>query len=108
IVDHYIMPGIANATSLSLGLDLAGAALDEGAAELASTTHLRDLLPLSGGAQIALPASGNRAGLTAVVVQHPEDGIEDGHEVAFQTEAPQHQYRCFLQSFAKGTPKVVS
>ena len=41
-----------------------------------------------------------------MVVQHAEDGVEDGHEAAFQTEPPKQQYRCFLQSFAKGTPRV--
>ncbi len=42
------------------------------------------------------------------MVQHAEDGIEDGHEVVFQTEAPKHQYRCFLESLARGeTPIVV-
>ena len=39
-------------------------------------------------------------------MQHPGDGIEDGHEVMFQTEAPKHQYRCFLQGFAHGAPTV--
>ena len=45
--------------------------------------------------------------VTAVVVQHPEDGIQDGHEVVFQTEPPKHQYRCFLASFAAGKTPVV-
>src|SRR6185437_5919473 len=34
IVDHYIMPPIANAMSLSLGLDLTGTPLDGTSAEL--------------------------------------------------------------------------
>jgi hypothetical protein len=34
------------------------------------------------------------------------DGIEDGHEVIFQTDPPKHQYRCFLQSWLSGVPKV--
>src|SRR5262249_33858558 len=33
IVDHYILPSIANATSLSLGLDAAGPLYDAGSAE---------------------------------------------------------------------------
>ncbi len=112
IVDHYIMPSIANATSLPLGLDLAGDALDEKSKELADAPWIRTMLPYVGRAQIALPASGNAAAsdgskATAVLVQHPADGIEDGHEVLFQTEAPKHQYRCFLASWlATGTPKV--
>jgi hypothetical protein len=108
IVDHYIMPQIANATSLSLGLDLAGTPLDSASAELMTQTPLAAVLRYSGRGQIALPASGNQGGVTAVVVQHPADGIEDGHEVVFQTEAPKHQYRCFLQSWLAGTPVVVT
>jgi hypothetical protein len=110
IVDHYILPQIAEATSLSLGLDLAGDALDEKNGELADQRALRPLLPLVGRSAIALPASGNRTiggqAVTAVVVQHAEDGIEDGHEVVFQTEAPKHQYQCFLKSLLAGTPTV--
>lgn len=107
IVDHYIMPSIANATSLALGLDLAGEALDEKTPELAGSPHLGELLTFSGRSRVALPVSGNvKPGTTAVVVQHPEDGIEDGHEVVFQTGAPKHQYRCFLQTLASGVPRV--
>ena len=111
IVDHYIMPPIANAASLSFGLDLAGAALDGDAPELADLAPLASLLPLVGRSAIALPASGNNGGagvemVTAVVTQNPEDGIEDGHEVVYQTEGPKHAYRCFLASLKSGTPIV--
>ncbi len=110
IVDHYIMPHIANAMSLSLGLDLAGMPLDSSAPELAGDTPLASVLSYSGRQSIALPASGNFAGaggpVTAVVVQHPADGIEDGHEVVFQTDPPKHEYKCFLASFLGGTPSV--
>jgi hypothetical protein len=112
IVDHYILPSIANATSLALGLDEAGPAYDADNPEeqMLGQRPLGILLPLVGGAAITLPAAGNRmlAGgqVTAVVVQHPGDAIEDGHEVVFQTDPPKHQYRCFLQSFARGLPSV--
>jgi hypothetical protein len=111
IVDNYILPNIANATRLSVGLDLAGSPLDQGNPKLATQTPALQVLPLVGRGPITLPASGNLmiAGqkTTAVVIQHPEDGIEDGHEVVFQTPAPKHQYRCFLASFAAGkTPMV--
>ena len=33
----------------------------------------------------------------------PEDEIEDGHEVIFQTEPPQHQYRCLLEGLSAGS-----
>ena len=99
IVDRYIMPPIANALSLSLGLDLAGPALEP---------SLGELLPLSGRREVPLPARGNLpGGVTGLVVQHAEDGVEDGHEVVFQTEAPKRQYRCFLESLVRGeAPRV--
>ena len=48
----------------------------------------------------------NGAKVTAVLTQHAEDGIEDGHEVVFQTEAPKHEYRCFLEGLKTGAPIV--
>ncbi|MCK6527230.1 hypothetical protein L6R50_06575 [Myxococcota bacterium] len=107
IVDTYILPPIANATSLSFGLDLAGEALDEGHPELSAFEPLAAVLPYSGAEEIPLPASGNRDGHTRIVAQHPEDGIEDGHEIVFQTEAPQRQYRCFLEAVGRGAVPVV-
>jgi len=107
IVDTYILPPMANATSLSHGLDLAGEALDVEHPDLAAFRPLRDLLDLVDGDVLDLPATANAAGgRTAVVVQHPEDGIEDGHEVWFQTEAPKHQTRCFLEGWLEGTAAV--
>ena len=110
IVDHYILPRISEAMSLPLGLDLAGAPLDAGNAELADELALEPLLALTGHQRVALPASGNFASpggaVTAVVVQHRSDGVEDGHEIAFQTDAAKHQYRCFLESWLRGTPIV--
>lgn len=111
VVDHYILPPIANSTALCLGLDLGGPELTADSEELATFDALSSVLDLEGRAEVTLPAKGNvkRAdggASTAVVVQHPEDGVEDGHEAVFQTEAPKHQYRCFLQSLAKGTPSV--
>jgi len=106
IVDSYILPPIANSTSLSLGLDLGGESLDAAHEELQQYTPLQDLLPLTGGAQLELPISGNADGATRVVVQHAEDGILDGHEVVFQLEAPKLQYQQFLSSWASGTPQV--
>ena len=109
IVDHYILPSIANATSLALGLDEAGPSFDDHSDEetMLGQTPLGVLLPLAGRAAIALPARGNVGGTTtAVVVQHRGDAIEDGHEVMFQTAAPKHQYRCFLASWLHGIPSV--
>lgn len=109
IVDHYILPSIANATSLALGLDQGGPAYDVDNMELAmlKQTPLQTLLPLANRSQLKLPAMGNIDGkTTALVVQHPGDGIQDGHEVFFQTEPPKHQFRCFLASWLKGVPVV--
>ena len=111
IVDGYILPNIANALSLAIPLDLAGTEHDTADdPRLAHQRPLGPLLPLVGRAPIALPASGNVAidggAVTAVVVQHVEDGVEDGHEVLFQTDGPKHQYQCFLASWLRGTPTV--
>lgn len=111
IVDNYILPPIANASSLSLGLDLAGDSLDRDHPELQHFRALEDLVCFSGREKTGLPVQGNvllenGARKTAVVVQHLGDGIEDGHEVVFQTDPPKHQYRCFLQTFLAGLPFV--
>jgi hypothetical protein len=109
IVDHYILPSIANATSLALGLDEAGPAYDADNAEekMLGQPTLQSVLPLVGGKMLTLPQSNNRGSATALVIQHPGDGIEDGHEVVFQTDPPKHQYRCFLSSWlATGVARV--
>ena len=115
IVDHYIMPRIANATSLSLGLDLAGTPLDGPAiatggmnGELIGQIPLENVLTYSGRSQIPLPASANIGGkLTAIVIQHPADGIEDGHEIVFQTDPPKNEYRCFIAGLLAGVPPTI-
>jgi hypothetical protein len=112
MVDNYILPRIANATNLALGLDLAGPELDTASdPRLADQLAIGPLLPLVDRDVIALPASANVTidgrSATAVVVHRPEDGIEDGHEAFFQTDAPKHAYQCFLASWrATGTPSV--
>ena len=101
IIDHYILPRIANTTSLSLKLDLALPARDDDPG-LSGQQRLADLLQFSGGEQVTLPASGN------LVVQHAGDGVQDAHEIIYQLDGPKHQYRCFLKSWvATGTPVVV-
>jgi hypothetical protein len=107
IVDHYILPPIANAVSAPLGLDLAGAELDGTNDETKSMMTLAQTFPFSGRAAVSYPVHGNANGATAVVVQAPGDGVEDGHEVIFQTAPPKYQYRCFLASLLGGTPVVL-
>ena len=58
MVDHYIMPPIANTTSMSLGLDLGGDALDEKTPEVAGLTTAVAALSFVGRGKVALPASG--------------------------------------------------
>jgi hypothetical protein len=117
IVDHYILPDIANATTLTLGLDLAGTELDGSPQEPAGQTLVSTLLPLVGRGTTGYPVSGNlRTGggngagstVTGVLVQAPGDDIEDGHEVVFQTDTPKHQYQCFLESTLTGAPTVLA
>jgi hypothetical protein len=112
IVDHYILPAIANSLSMPLKLDLAGTELDTTNAELQMLGEptLTSMFPFSGQTNIQFPVQGNfmptggGSPVTAIVVQHPSDGIEDGHEVVFQTDAPKNEYRCFLKSYAPGGP----
>jgi len=110
IVDHYIMPPIATALSVALRLDHGGPILDREVPELAAFDSLAERLQIAGLESVRLPARANRSGLTALVVQTPEDGLEDGHEVLFQTELPKRQYRCFLATLAAtstGAPPLV-
>ena len=114
IVDHYIMPPIANGTSVAFGLDLAGPAQDYLTDEYvqAGLQPLAYYLPFVGRILQDYPVSGNRkthwgGAQTAVVAQHKQDAVEDGHETVFQTTPPKQQYQCFLQSWRKGLPVVI-
>ena len=107
IVDHYILPAIANATTLSAGLDVGGEAIDASTPELAAFDPIESVLDFSGRTRLALPARGNAGQATAIVVQERQDGVEDGHEVVFQTAAPKRQIRCFLRALAAGEVPVV-
>lgn len=106
IVDTYIMPSIANALSASLGLDQGGQVLDDEHRDLLDFLPAPDAISYNGGELVELPVFANKDGLTAVLVQHLEDGIQDGHEIVFQADAPKHQYRCFLQTLSTGEPLV--
>jgi hypothetical protein len=97
IVDHYILPPIADAESLSLGLDLAGPELDDTPPEIAGLAPLGPLLGLVGRSSVALPVS---------LDLRSKSGVEDGHEVVFQTAGPKHQYSCFLKGLIEGVPVV--
>ena len=107
IVDTYILPPMANAMSLSLGLDLGGPALDASDERLAGYTPLGGLLDLTGAEATPLPFVSEQGQRTAVVVQHLEDGVEDGHEVMFQRPEPKRQIACFLADFIADLPPSV-
>ena len=110
IVDHYILPNIANALSVPLGLDLAGPALDAQNPELQNQRSLAEMLSWVGRSPQAFPVSQNvttAAGpVTAAVVQLPEDGVEDGHEVFFQRPESGPLLACFLSTWRQGAPVV--
>ena len=100
IEGSYIPPPVANALSLALGLERAASGLEPSLAELSRAF---------GRAHLEPPVAGNHdAGVTAVVVQHPEDGVKDGHEVFFQWSEPKTQLRSFLWTWRAGEPPVRS
>jgi pimeloyl-ACP methyl ester carboxylesterase len=102
IVDTYILPPIANPLSLAMQLDLAGQELADPRTDAFRT--FSSLAPLVGSERITLPAGDNQGDRTRVVVQHREDGVEDGHEVVFQLATPKDQYRCFLVDRSTSCP----
>ncbi len=105
IVDTYILPPMANALSLPLGLDLVGPALDVDEPRLNAHRPLGDLLDFGTGVARSLPYE--PSGRSGAVVQYAEDGVEDGHEVAFQRLEARRQVRCFLADFAADrSPRV--
>ncbi|MEZ4410495.1 MAG: hypothetical protein R3A52_29045 [Polyangiales bacterium] len=106
IVDRYILPPIANALSLSLGVSPAGPERDRPDPRLAAYTPVRDLISLVGSRSVDLPVRANLDGVTAALVQQPGDEVEDGHEMVFQTDPARRQYRCFFESLQRGAPRV--
>jgi hypothetical protein len=108
VVDHYILPPIANVASMSLGLDLVGPPVDR--VLLPELESAVDALALVGRGEITAPARANvGAGPTAstrLVVQRAEDGVEDGHEIAYQSEEVRALVRAFLTGRLAGAPEV--
>ena len=97
ILDHYMLPDIANALAVSVGLDLVEPVIEASSARA---------VELAGGRIIEAPVEGNldtpHGPVTGVLVQYLEDGILDGHHVIFQLEEPKYQYGCFLESYLPG------
>jgi hypothetical protein len=70
-------------------------------------TPISAMFPYSGRSAVTYPVQANFGGVsTAVLVQNWSDGIEDGHEVIFQTNPPKYQYKCYLASLLTGAPSV--
>jgi pimeloyl-ACP methyl ester carboxylesterase len=135
IGDHYVPSPIANVSSLSLNVDLVGPSYDGADLRKCVTTipgadvplytcedgtrryplsPVGALLSLIGRKQIPSPPSGgvtrNRLHATGAVVQYRRDRVcrDDGHEVAYDIAQARWQYRCFLESFARGSARVLS
>lgn len=109
LLDTYIPPPVANPMTLALGLDRAGDVLDTDF----PYRPLADVMPLRGLNDRPLPAGLNVVvdeldTVTAVVVQHAEDGLENGHEVAYQLGAARHQVGCFLEGLVADVPIVAA
>jgi pimeloyl-ACP methyl ester carboxylesterase len=112
IVDTYILPAIANPMTIATGLDLAGPAIDQTDMRLSHYQSIMDVLPLRGRRQQSFPVSANLPApggtmVTGAVVQHMQDGVEDGHEIMWQLPDAQAQYTCFLRTFLTGAPRIV-
>jgi hypothetical protein len=105
IVDTYILPPIANAASASLRLAPGGEALD--VEVMPEHQGVVEAARLVGRSPVELPTRGNLDGWTGVVVQRTEDGVEDGHEVAYQDADVRRAVQHFLASRASGAPEVV-
>jgi hypothetical protein len=105
IADTYILPAIANALSLPLGVALLGESLESLEPESAAFDSVlvaaaaigQDVGPLATNATANIDAR-----TSALLVQYQEDGIEDGHEVVFQLEAPKRAICSFLRTLARG------
>lgn len=87
--DTYIPPEVANPLTLALGIDVVSPVIEP---------SVIDALSLTARQQIPFPASLNLRGATAALVQHEEDGIEDGHEILWQRADARMQMGCFLRT----------
>jgi hypothetical protein len=112
VADTYILPPIANALSLSLGVTLLGDALESEEPESAAFDSLVAAAAAVGQDVGPEPVdtAGNVDALTsALLVQYREDGIEDGHEVVFQLDAPKLAICSFLVTLAREqAPSIVA
>ncbi len=109
IVDHYIMPPMVHALVRSMKLDQVGPSVDAEVAELALFPPLGAVVGREGRQILSGKVQANlQDGASGGVIQHAADGIEDGHEVMYQTPEARAEARCFLRSLAQGAPAVAA
>ncbi|HVK98202.1 MAG TPA: hypothetical protein VM553_00245 [Dongiaceae bacterium] len=107
--DRQVPENIQRPLLLSLGVEPVGD--DVGSSEKDSVFWY---LQEQGAQTWAFPVAENRqvegyGSRTAVVVRYEPDGTpgQDGHHVAFQLDAPKHQYGCLLQNLSEGRAPVI-
>ncbi len=106
-VDLQVPTNLQRALVLALGVDMLGSDVGASPAE-----RLEPVLPWAGlrqlqgqvGGNILLPNGEPR---TAGVVRYPEDGILEGHYVAYQYDQARVQIREFLGALKRGEVPVV-
>jgi hypothetical protein len=84
--DLQVPTNLQRALVLGLGVDMMGS--DPGTSP---DEQLVPVFPWSGRSVVGGPVQGNLNGKTAVVVRWKEDGILEGHDVAFQRPEPMRQ-----------------
>ena len=107
--DHQVPENIQRPLLTSLGVDLAGDDIGE-----SKEDSVFYYMQWGGAVQTALPAGNNKyvpnyTNRTALTVRYREDEATelDGHYVAFQLEAPKHQYGCFLQNLSEDKAPII-
>jgi hypothetical protein len=114
-VDLQVTIGLQRALVAALGVDMVGPDVTEipPATPVGPEGQILQRIELAGGQRLDPPVSGNfmvqgQGSRSAAVVRYPEDGIREGHYVAFQREEPKHQIGCFLEDLSAGrVPRVV-
>lgn len=105
--DLQVATALQRALVLGIGLDFVGS--DPGPTP---ADQILPVLPIAGLNQLSYPVGGNRTlangqRRTAVVVRYREDGIQEGHMVVFQLDAPKRQITDFLGAIKGGTVPTV-
>jgi hypothetical protein len=114
IVDHYILPPMARALALPLHMHLGGDALDHDQRYVdLGIRPWSDYSSMAGLDDVTLPTTYDPTRPTRVIVQVARNpgpkqctDAKDGHEVIFEEPSARFTYRCFLESFRDGAPRV--